>query len=192
MENKVINVQMDEETFKKFQNIDVPTEGGGSGVEADDIMFLSMAYFDATINLSKATASVPTFENAVATVSIEDGYIESDGIKLNVVSVVLDSIFSNALFLPCKEEKILRISDSLGVTDYSCIDSGITVVYKRYISDDFDETEEITGTLIYHPANGPIVGINVNGSIVLVNDDKFISIKKIIASNGREYIYEQE
>ena len=106
--------------------------------------------------------------------------------------MIYDYSLSNNLFVSIKEEKILRISDdSFGVMDFPCADSGITIVGTRYINDVSDETEEITGTLIYQMANDPLLGINVNDSIVIM-DGNFIKINKIIASNGREYIYEQE
>lgn len=170
--------------------VNVPTEGGGSGVEADDILYIVEAYFKAAINLSKATALVFN-ENGTDTVSIEDGYMmDSWGNKTSIVNMVYESSINNNLFVSIKEEKILHISDSFGVMDSPCADSGITVVCERYINDDSDETEEITGTLIYQVASSPLVGINVNDSIVIM-DSNFIEINKIIASNGREYILQE-
>lgn len=190
MENKVINVQMDEETFKKFQNIDVPTEGGGSGIQADDVLWVNSVYVGyPSINFSKGTYKGPD----------ENGELVETSIPLDILSEICPSFEYHGLYGEVTNDFIisnLRDVNYVFSTEDMFIGamfSGIRI--EGVISDNDNREESFTGVLckgikewsecylLYLPDEGQYLHQKYPRDEYSVR-----YITKFIASNGNEVI----
>lgn len=177
MENKVINVQMDEETFEKFQNIDVPTEGGGSGVQADDIIWLVNMYAGyPAVNLTTNTwiSGIGDDVNDITQITPI-----SENVLSNIASAIIYSgemiSFSNCKIVPAS---ISNCPHSVSNICVECeLEDGSVNVYNLGYSDIHTNGSAGAGSYIVDSKGCGITNI--------------IRIKRIFIEGGNEYIIKE-